>query len=102
MKVSEALIDQIIDEVLIQVMDRAGVYSCIDEAIKAAKTAQKKLSLLSIEARTKIIDAMRDIIISNAQKLALMAIEETGMGRYEDKINKNILAAKKTPGTEDR
>lgn len=101
MKVSEALIDQIIDEVLIQVMDRAGVYSCIDEAIKAAKTAQKKLSLLSIEARTKIIDAMRDIIISNAQKLALMAIEETGMGRYEDKINKNILAAKKTPGTED-
>ncbi|MGK2888233.1 MAG: aldehyde dehydrogenase family protein [Candidatus Malihini olakiniferum] len=30
-----------------------------------------------------------------------MAIEETGIGNYEDKLTKNRIAALKTPGTED-
>jgi acyl-CoA reductase-like NAD-dependent aldehyde dehydrogenase len=29
-----------------------------------------------------------------------MAVEETGLGRVDDKINKNLLVADKTPGTE--
>ncbi len=33
--------------------------------------------------------------------LARMAYEETGLGRYEDKILKNQLVTEKTPGTED-
>jgi acyl-CoA reductase-like NAD-dependent aldehyde dehydrogenase len=36
----------------------------------------------------------------NAQLLAQEAWQETGMGRYEDKIQKNLLNANKTPGTE--
>ena len=30
-----------------------------------------------------------------------MAVKESGLGRYEDKIRENILCATKTPGTED-
>ena len=30
-----------------------------------------------------------------------MAVDETGMGRVEDKITKHLLVAEKTPGTED-
>jgi acyl-CoA reductase-like NAD-dependent aldehyde dehydrogenase len=33
--------------------------------------------------------------------LSEMAVSETGMGRVEDKINKNLLAINKTPGVED-
>jgi acyl-CoA reductase-like NAD-dependent aldehyde dehydrogenase len=36
----------------------------------------------------------------NAQVLAYEAWQETGMGRYEDKIQKNLLNANKAPGTE--
>ncbi len=36
-----------------------------------------------------------------ADSLALLAHRETGYGRYEDKIRKNLLVTLKTPGTED-
>jgi acyl-CoA reductase-like NAD-dependent aldehyde dehydrogenase len=36
----------------------------------------------------------------NAQVLAYEAWQETGMGRYEDKTQKNLLNANKAPGTE--
>lgn len=78
-----------------------GVFSCMDSAIKAAKVAQEKLSSLCIERRKIIIEAMRKAIKENAKTLASMAVEETGMGRVEDKTNKNLLAAAKTPGIED-
>ena len=42
----------------------------------------------------KILESMKDVAIKNAEKLAKMANEETGFGIYEDKIQKNIFAAK--------
>jgi hypothetical protein len=36
-----------------------------------------------------------------ARRWPVMAYEETGLGRYEDKILKNQLVTEKTPGTED-
>ena len=30
-----------------------------------------------------------------------MAVEETGMGRVEDKVRKNLVCATRTPGVED-
>ena len=38
---------------------------------------------------------------STADALAREAHEETGLGRYEDKVLKNQLVTEKTPGTED-
>lgn len=78
-----------------------GCFETIDDAVRAAKSAQKRLAQLSLEQRDKIIQAMRDAALSNAKYLAFMANEETGFGRVEDKVAKNILAAEKTPGIED-
>ncbi|XMB66606.1 aldehyde dehydrogenase EutE [Mycoplasmatota bacterium zrk1] len=78
-----------------------GCFENVEEAISAAKASQKQLMDLSMKTRSEIIAAMRKASLENAEKLAVMAHEETGFGRVQDKIAKNILAAEKTPGTED-
>lgn len=72
-----------------------------EEAIANAKCSQKQLVDMSLEQRGKIIAAMRKVSIENAEYLAKLANEETGYGRVQDKIAKNLLAANKTPGIED-
>lgn len=78
-----------------------GVFEEMEDAIQAAVIAHKELSNYGIVQRNRVIQAIRDTAVANAEHLARMAVEETGMGRFEDKITKNILAATKTPGTED-
>jgi acyl-CoA reductase-like NAD-dependent aldehyde dehydrogenase len=78
-----------------------GCFENVEDAIMAAKASQKQLMELTMKKRAEIIAAMRKAALENAEKLAIMAHEETGMGRAADKILKNILAAEKTPGTED-
>jgi aldehyde dehydrogenase len=78
-----------------------GVFPDIDSAIAAAQVAHKRLMALPVERRDVIISQMRQAARENAQVLAHEAWQETGMGRYEDKIQKNLLVANKTPGTED-
>ena len=88
----------------IAVSNAGGLLGCfehVEDAIEAAKKSQQELMNLSMKLRGEIIAAMRKASIENAEKLAVMAYEETGMGRVADKIIKNILAAEKTPGTED-
>lgn len=62
--------------------------------LEAAKTAQKQLALMDQEKIDRIVKAISDAGIKNAQKLAKMAKEETGFGRWEDKVLKNLFAAK--------
>ncbi|OIO04540.1 MAG: hypothetical protein AUJ52_15150 [Elusimicrobia bacterium CG1_02_63_36] len=76
------------------------VFQDLDAAVDASGTAQRVFQDLGLEQRESIIAAMRKAAIDNAEPLAKMAREETGMGRYEDKVRKNLLAAKKTPGPE--
>lgn len=78
-----------------------GQFTDVDEAVAAAQDAQRRLGSLSLEKRAGIIENIRRKAESNAELLGKMAREETGMGRAEDKIRKNILAARKTPGIED-
>jgi len=78
-----------------------GGFEQVEDAIRASKESQKQLMNLTMKKRKDIIAAMRKASIENAEKLAVMAHEETGYGRVADKIIKNILAAEKTPGTED-
>jgi acyl-CoA reductase-like NAD-dependent aldehyde dehydrogenase len=47
-----------------------------------------------------MIEAMRAVTFAHLQELSRFAVEETGLGRYEDKLGKNTLVASKTPGTE--
>lgn len=78
-----------------------GIFPDMDAAIEAADKAQKELVKLSIEARNNIIEAIREVTRENAAMLSQMAVDESGMGRVEDKLTKNIMAANNTPGIED-
>lgn len=71
------------------------------EAVQNAKAAQKQLADMSLEQRGELVAAMRKAGIDNAEYLAKLANEETGYGRVADKVQKNLLSAKKTPGIED-
>lgn len=77
-----------------------GVYTDADAAVKAARRAFETVLATPVETRRKMIEAMRACARSNNELLARYAVEETGLGRYEDKLNKLLLVANKTPGTE--
>ena len=48
-----------------------------------------------------MIAKIREFTLAEAENLAKLGVEETGMGRVSDKIIKHQLVANKTPGTED-
>ena len=77
-----------------------GVFPTITEAVAAAKAAFKSLDRQPLALREKIIAAMRAAALAQTETLARMAVDETGMGRYEHKVLKNRLAITKTPGIE--
>lgn len=78
-----------------------GVFATVSEAVQAAGAAQKQFVALPLATRAKIIEAMRRSMLENGDMLAKAAHEETGYGRYEDKVVKNRLVTEKTPGLED-
>ncbi|MGQ9585257.1 MAG: aldehyde dehydrogenase family protein [Anaerolineae bacterium] len=77
-----------------------GLFDDIESAVAAAAEAFHRLEAMPLAVRAEIIAAMRKAARENARHLARMAWEETGMGRPEDKEQKNLLVAEKTPGTE--
>lgn len=76
-----------------------GIFTDVNEAVEAAKVAFGELEQ-SIDLRNKLIAAIRKTAKKHAKIFARMAWEETGYGRYEDKIAKNMLVIEKTPGIE--
>ena len=59
-----------------------------------AQKAQEVLSTFSQCQIDKIVKAIADAGAANAEKLAKMANEETGFGRWQDKVIKNIFGSK--------
>lgn len=78
-----------------------GVFSNINNAISAAEMAFIELSKLTLETRKDIIANIRKVCLANKTVMSKMAHEETGLGRWEDKVLKNELGINKTPGVED-
>jgi acyl-CoA reductase-like NAD-dependent aldehyde dehydrogenase len=78
-----------------------GVFDTVDEAVAAARAAQPAFVALPLATRARIIGAVRQTMREQAERLATLAHEETGLGRVEDKIVKNLLVTDKTPGLED-
>jgi len=78
-----------------------GLFDKVEDAVSAAKDAQPKLILLGREARFKIIANIRKRCLENAEKFARLTVDETGIGRYEDKVVKNQVAVDFSPGPED-
>ncbi len=78
-----------------------GIFPDVDTAIAAAEVAFRALDAMTLKVRRRLIEAMRHTVQENAELLARVAWQETGMGRLEDKTNKNLLVATNTPGVED-
>jgi acyl-CoA reductase-like NAD-dependent aldehyde dehydrogenase len=78
-----------------------GCFPDIDSAIAAANKAFLEYKSVPVKQRKRIIAAVREICLGHLNELAKIAVEETGLGRFEDKLKKNELAIVKTPGVED-
>lgn len=78
-----------------------GVFDTMGEALDAVNKAYKQFRSYSVEQREKMITEIRKLILEEAEEMARLGVEETGMGRVTDKIIKHQLVANKTPGTED-
>ncbi len=112
MNLSEQDIAKIVDSVIDNLRDRpqtarkspvsalpAGIFETLDEAFEQASESQK--CIRNLDFRGKVIAAMRQAAVKHARELAEIAVSETGMGRVEDKVQKNISQAEGTPGLED-
>jgi len=77
-----------------------GIFQNVGDAVRAAGLAYREYKKVSLQKRLEIIKAMREAAIRNAEVMAREACEETKMGRVADKVQKNLLSAKKTPGPE--
>ncbi len=111
MRVIEQLVSQALKEIQTEQpavfhqpeIERYGVFATMDEAIAASEAAQKRLLFEKISKRQKYVDVIRKTVLKreNLELMSRFAVEETGIGNYEHKLQKNILAAENTPGTED-
>ena len=59
--------------------------------VKAARKAQEALMNFTQEQVDHIIDMMREAGEANAARLAMMAVSETGMGNYADKMLQELF-----------
>lgn len=81
--------------------DGRGILDDMDASVEAAGRSFEEFRGVSLETRAAVVDNMRRAALENVERLSLMAQEETGLGRVEDKIRKNTLVATRTPGLED-
>ena len=66
----------------------------IQELVDKARTAQKEYELFSQETVDIIVRDIGKFVYDNAEELAKMAVEETEMGSFEDKVLKNKSKAR--------
>lgn len=107
MSANEQLIRDIVKDVMAKLTltsdttENKGVFADMNDAVEAAKKAQKYIHRMSMDQREHIISNIRRRTIENAELLSRMGVEETKMGNVGHKILKHQLVAEKTPGTED-
>ena len=78
-----------------------GLYATIDQAVSAAERAFLDYQALGPDGRQRIVDSVRRTMLEHAERLARIAVEETGLGRIDDKLRKILLVTNRTPGPED-
>ena len=64
--------------------------------IAAAKKASEQLSAMSQEELDVMVKAIAEDCAAQAERLAKMAVEETGYGIWQDKVLKNLLGSTMT------
>ena len=109
MSLDPARIESIVADVLDQ-LERGGgagdakplgVHATLDQAVEAARQSFALFRDVTLEQRGRIIAEMRRSLLGHLDTLGQLGVEETGLGRVEDKILKNRLVIEKTPGIED-
>ncbi len=110
MELNEKYIQEIVEKVVSSVKSEnaivrgkqlKGVFATMGEALAAVDKAYKEFKGYSVAQREKMIAKIRQLTLAEAENMAILGVEETGMGRVSDKIIKHQLVANKTPGTED-
>ena len=105
--VDEKVISQVVESVIRNMEGKVpgkrqkGVFPTMTEALSAVSKAYVEYKSYTIEQRERMIANIRRLTLEEAEVMAKMGVEETGMGRVSDKIIKHQLVANKTPGTED-
>lgn len=69
-----------------------AIKQTIDDLVSLAQVAQKEFLKLNQEQVDAIVKAMALAGIAKHMELARLAVEETKMGVYEDKVTKNLFA----------
>ncbi len=77
-----------------------GIFTTLDEAVNAASRAFIEFQSFPLRSREAMIANIRRELNERTELLARMGVEETGLGRYEDKLRKHALVINKTPGPE--
>jgi len=77
-----------------------GIYPDAESAVQAARRGFEANQRAGLQLRVKMVEVMRAVTRKHLRELAQYAVEETGLGRVEDKLKKNTLVANKTPGPE--
>lgn len=77
-----------------------GVFTDIDSAVAAAREAFTRFSTMGLQRRYAVIAEMRREAHQHVAHMAKAAVEETGLGRVDQKEIKNRLVIDKTPGPE--
>ena len=85
----------------VQCAETSCLFDNLDEALEAARKAQRRFLDISLQKRSEIVANIRRHALAHADRLGQMAVTETGLGKMPDKMNKIILCANKTPGPED-
>ncbi len=84
-----------------QVESWLGVYPEIGMCVSKSNAAYEAFKKIGVSHRELMIREIRNVCLQHLEEIARLSWEETGLGRYEDKIQKNRLVIEKTPGTED-
>ena len=63
--------------------------------VRCARTAQSRLAELNQSQVDAVVGAIAKKATGMAEQLAKMAVAETGFGRWQDKVQKNLLASEK-------
>lgn len=78
-----------------------GVFERVEDAVEAAWRAQRSwVTEYKVEDRKRIVAAVRVCARSHVEEWSRKIVEESGMGRYEDKVEKHLAVINKTPGPE--
>jgi acyl-CoA reductase-like NAD-dependent aldehyde dehydrogenase len=77
-----------------------GVFPTVEAAFAAAREAFQSFQRVPLEKRHAIVESVRQIMREHVEEISKLGVEETGLGRWEDKVKKNLLVTNKTPGPE--